>query len=160
MIKTVNQQKTWSQKKHDFVKIALLNSLCFKLTGVQNMITGIQDVYYSVTDTKRALRFYTEALGMRLVNENEYWILLDCHGTGVGLHPEKKPIPRVPRDSHGAHAGATLTLQSDNIPEDRKRLEAFGAQILGEADEHWGHMLVFEDPDGNALKLMRPKHDH
>lgn len=122
------------------------------------MITGIQDVYYSVTDSKRAIRFYTEGLGMRLVGESEYWIALDCHGVRVGLHPEDKPIPHVPRDAHGAHAGATITLKSDNVPEDRKRLEKFGAKILGEADQPWGHMLVFEDPDGNVLKLMRPKY--
>ena len=95
---------------------------------------------------------------MRLVEESEYWIALDCHGVRIGLHPAEKAIPRVPRDSHGAHAGATLTLKSDNIPEDRKKLEALGAIILGEADQLWGHMLVFEDPDGNVLKLMRPKH--
>ena len=124
------------------------------------MISGIQDVYYSVTDPKRAIKFYTEALGMHLVNENEFWIVLDCHGMRVGLHPEKNPIPRIPRDSHGAHAGATLTLKSDNIPEDRKKLEGLGAKILGEDDQPWGHMLVFEDPDGNVIKLMNPKHDH
>jgi len=124
------------------------------------MIGGIQDVYYSVTDTKRAIAFYTEALGMRLVTANEFWIVLDCHGVTVGLHPEAKPIPRIPRDSHGAHAGATLTLKSDNVPEDRKKLERLGAKILGEDDQPWGHMLVFEDPDGNVLKLMNPKHDH
>jgi catechol 2,3-dioxygenase-like lactoylglutathione lyase family enzyme len=122
------------------------------------MIVGVQDIYYSVTDPKRAIRFYTEALGMRLIDESEYWISLDCFGVRVGLHPEDQAIPFIPRDSHGAHAGATLTLKSDNIPEDRKRLEALGAKILGEADQPWGHMLVFEDPDGNVLKLMRPKY--
>ena len=124
------------------------------------MITGIQDVYYSVTDVQRAIRFYTGALGMKLINESEYWIVLDCFGMTVGLHPERDVLPMIPRDSHGAHAGGTLTLKSNNIPEDRIRLEKAGAKILGEADEHWGHMLVFEDPDGNVLKLMNPKHDH
>lgn len=124
------------------------------------MICGIQDIYYSVTDSKRAVKFYTEALGLRLLNESEYWIALECDGVTIGLHPEDKPIPHVPRDSHGAHAGATLTLRSDNISEDRKKLEKFGAKILGEADQPWGHMLVFEDPDGNVLKLMKPKHNH
>jgi len=122
------------------------------------MITGIQDIYYSVTDPKKAIRFYTKALGMKLITESEYWIALDCHGIRVGLHPEDKPIPFIPRDSHGAHAGATLTLKSDNIAEDKKRLETFGAKILGEADQPWGHILVFEDPDGNVLKLMHPKY--
>lgn len=122
------------------------------------MITGIQDIYYSVTDTKRAINFYTEALGMRLLFESEHWIALDCFGVKVGLHPESAPIPHVPRDGHGAHAGATLTLKSDNVKEDRKRIESFGVKILGEDDADWGHMLVFEDLDGNVLKLMKPKY--
>ena len=122
------------------------------------MITGIQDFYYSVTDAKRAVRFYVEALQMKVVAESEYWIALDCHGVKIGLHPEDHAIPVVPRDSHGAHAGGTLTLKSNNIKEDRERLERFGAKILGEADQPWGHMLVFEDPDGNVLKLMNPKY--
>jgi catechol 2,3-dioxygenase-like lactoylglutathione lyase family enzyme len=122
------------------------------------MITGIQDVYYSVTDAKRAIQFYTEALGMKLLDESEHWIALNCHGIRIGLHPEDGEIAHVPRNSHGAQAGATLTLKSDNIPEDKKRIESFGVKILGEADEAWGHMLVFEDPDGNVLKLMRPKY--
>lgn len=124
----------------------------------EKMITGIQDIYYSVTEPKRAIRFYTEALGMKLVEENPHWISLECDGVQIGLHPEENPIPSIPKDSHGAHAGATLTLKSDNVPEDRKRIEKFGAKILGEVDQPWGHMLVFEDPDGNVLKLMRPKH--
>lgn len=121
------------------------------------MITGVQDIYYSVTDTSKAKRFYTEVLGMKVRFEHEHWIALDCHGVSVGLHPEAKPIPSISRDSHGAHAGATLTLKSNDVPQDRKRIEAFGCKILGEADQPWGHMLVFEDPDGNVLKLMNPK---
>jgi catechol 2,3-dioxygenase-like lactoylglutathione lyase family enzyme len=124
------------------------------------MITSNQDVYYNITDAKRSIKFYTEALGMQLLNANDYWIILNCHGVNVGLHPAQSEIPTIPKDSHGAFAGATLTLKSDNIPEDRKKLEAAGAKILGETDQDWGHMLVFEDPDGNVLKLMHSKHDH
>ncbi len=121
------------------------------------MITGIQDIYYSVTDIPRAKQFYIEGLGLKLNYEHEYWISLDCGGIQVGLHPEGQPIPYTPRDSHGAHAGGTLTFKSNNIKEDRNRIEIFGGKILGEFDQAWGHMLVFEDPDGNVLKLMNPK---
>ncbi len=121
------------------------------------MIKGVQDIYYSITNPKRAIKFYTEGLGMTVIEEREYWIALDCHGVRIGLHPEDHAIHQIPRDSHGAHGGATLTLKSDNVPEDRKRLESLGSKILGEADQPWGHMLVFEDPDGNVLKLMHPK---
>lgn len=84
---------------------------------------------------------------------------LDCFGVNVGLHATEKgeSVPSIPRDSHGAYAGGTLTLKSTDIAEDKKLLEGIGTKILGEADAPWGHMLVFEDPDGNVLKLMRPK---
>ena len=100
------------------------------------MITGVQDIYYSVTDTSKAKRFYTEVLGMKIRFEHEHWISLDCHGVSIGLHPESKAIPIVPRDSHGAHAGATLTLKSDNVPQDRKKIRLrehvnFGPESCG-----------------------------
>lgn len=121
------------------------------------MITGVQDFYYSVSNPERAKRFYIEGLGLKLSFEHDHWIALNCGGVQVGLHPEESPIPHIPRDSHGAHAGGTLTLRSNDVPGDKKRIESFDGKILGEADQPWGHMLIFEDPDGNVLKLMNPK---
>lgn len=123
------------------------------------MITGIRDVYYNVKDMDRARAFYMEALGMKVIRADKWWSSLECGGVTVGLHWTEGPaVPATPRDSHGSHAGGTLTLASTDIAEDRKCLEGTGAKILGEADQPWGHMLVFEDPDGNVLKLMKPKY--
>lgn len=36
-------------------------------------------------------------------------------------------------------------------------VEALGIKIVV-SDEHWEHMLVFEDLDGNVLKLMKSKY--
>lgn len=122
------------------------------------MIHGVRDIYYNVENRKRALAFYTEALQMKLRFEMDGWTALDCGGVQVGLHPTHggEKIERVKRDSHGAFGQATLTLHSDNIAEDRARIERLGGVILGEAEQPWGHMLVFEDPDGNVIKLMKP----
>jgi len=124
------------------------------------MISGVQDVYYNVSDMKRSIAFYTGALQMKLLFEDKGWTALDCGGVKVGLHPTEpgEEIFLVPRDSHGVHGQATLTLKSDNVLEDRKRIEQCGGKVIGEADVPWGHMLVFEDPDGNVLKLMNPKY--
>lgn len=124
------------------------------------MITGVQDIYYNVSNMKRAIGFYTEALQMKLQFEDEGWTALECGGVKVGLHPTEpgEEVTMVERDAHGVHGQATLTLRSDNVPEDRKRIEKFGGKILGEVDAPWGHMLVFEDLDGNVLKLMNPKY--
>jgi catechol 2,3-dioxygenase-like lactoylglutathione lyase family enzyme len=106
----------------------------------------------------RAIRFYSEVLGMKRMFGDQYWTSMDAGGFKVGLHGTGgEPVPRIPRDSHDAHAGATLTLRSDNISDDRARLEKSGAKILAQDDRPWGEMLIFEDLDGNVLKLMNPK---
>jgi catechol 2,3-dioxygenase-like lactoylglutathione lyase family enzyme len=108
----------------------------------------------------RAVLFYGEVLGMTLVDTNPWWTSLECGGVRIGLHGEgpgeQPPVPHVPRDSHGAHAGGTLTLRSSDIVADRARLLKHGVKILGDIDEAWGKLVVFEDSEGNVLKLMQP----
>lgn len=123
------------------------------------MIDGVKDFNYNVSHMERAIKFYTEALGMKLLKEGEVWSTLECCGVEVGLHWTRgEPVKKVSADIHGAQAGGTLTLRSSDVSADRSLLEQRGAKIVGEQDEAWGHLLVFEDPDGNVLKLMHPKH--
>lgn len=123
------------------------------------MIGGIQDVYYNVKNMKLAVLFYENVLGFKTVHGDEHWTSLEKGGFNLGLHwTEGEDVPSIPKDSHGAYAGATVTLKSTDIAEDRKLLEANNCNILGETDAPWGHMLIFEDPDGNVLKLMKPKY--
>lgn len=122
------------------------------------MITGVQDVYYNVSDMDRAVRFYGTTLGLRVLEISEYWTSLDVSGTRVGLHGTGGlPVPEVPRDSHGAHAGATLTLRVDDIDAVVARLREDEVAFLGEVVRNpWGATVAFVDPDGNVLKLMQP----
>lgn len=123
------------------------------------MIKGVHDIYYNVTDMNKAVAFYKEALHMTVEHESEHWTSMRCGEVMIGLHwSEGQEIPTFPRDAHGAHCGGTLTLESDNVKEDRENLEKKGAKILGEMDAPWGHMLIFEDLDGNVLKLQNPKY--
>lgn len=120
------------------------------------MIKGYKDFYYNVSDMSGAVRFYTEAFGMKKIYGDEHWTTMSLGNLNFGLHwSEGEPIPKTPRDSHGQSCGGTLTFESDDIASDRKAIEQAGGKILGEAQEHWGHMLVFEDPDCNVLKLMK-----
>ena len=123
------------------------------------MISGVHDFYYNVKYMKRAVKFYTEVLNMKVSHETEHWTSLYCEGVMVGLHwSEGADIPTFPRDFHGAFCGGTLTLSSNDLPGDRKILEKAGIKILGEMDASWGHMLIFEDLDGNVLKLQHAKY--
>ncbi len=121
------------------------------------MITGYKDFYYNVKDMKRAVKFYKQALQMMVAGESdEYWTSMIVGDLRLGLHgTEGDNVPTTIRNSHGQEHGGTLTLGSTDIAEDRKRIENAGGKILGEMKQHWGHMLVFEDLDGNVLKLMK-----
>lgn len=120
------------------------------------MITGVQDVYYNVADMNRAVVFYRDVLGMRVTDSNAWWTSLDCFGARVGLHgTEGKPAPAVPRDAHGAHAGATLTLRSTDLDADVAYLRKSGAEVISTSDNPWGRLAVFLDTEGNVLKLMQ-----
>ena len=120
------------------------------------MITGYKDFYYNVKDMKRAVNFYKNALQMMVEGESdEYWTSLVVGNLKLGLHGSEGDIPATIRNSHGQEHGGTLTLGSTDIAEDRRRIVNAGGKIIGDVKQPWGHMLVFEDLDGNVLKLMK-----
>jgi catechol 2,3-dioxygenase-like lactoylglutathione lyase family enzyme len=121
------------------------------------MIVGIQDVHYNVGDMPRAVAFYGEVLGMRVLDTNPWWTSLDFFGGRLGLHGNGgNTVPAVPHDALGPHAGAVLTLRSTDIDADLDYLRRNGVPIVGRSDNDWGRLAVFCDPDGNFLKLMQP----
>ncbi len=122
------------------------------------LVTGVNDVYYNVENMDRAVRFYRDVLGLTVVDTNEWWTSLDVGGVRVGLHGTGgEKVPHVPRDDHGAHAGATLTLRVSDIRAAVNELRAKNVKLLGEiADEEWGSLVALEDTEGNVLKLMQP----
>lgn len=121
------------------------------------MLTGLQDVHYNVQDMERAVRFYRDVLGMRVLDSNPWWTSLEFFGARVGLRgADGGPVPAVPRDAHGALAGATLTLRSTGRDADVQYLQRSGATVLSTSDHPWGRIAVFLDSEGNVLKLMQP----
>ena len=121
------------------------------------MVVGIQDVYYNVADMLRAVTFYRDVLGMRVVDTNPWWTSLDFFGARIGLHGTGgDPVPALAGDEHGPHSGAVLTLRSTDIDNDASYLQRNGVAIIGRSDNDWGRLVVFRDPDGNFLKLMQP----
>lgn len=85
------------------------------------VIVGIQDVYYNAQDMKRALVFYRDTIGLRVVYESGDWCTLELRGVRIGLEStDGQPVPREPG------AGATLTLKTDDVRGDVARLKAKG----------------------------------
>lgn len=121
------------------------------------MLVGVQDVHLNVADMARAIAFYRDVLGMRVVDSNSWWTSLDFFGARIGLHGTGgAAVPAVPRDERGPLAGAVLTLRSTDIDADLAYLQANGVAVLGRSDQQWGRLALIRDPDGNLLKLMQP----
>jgi catechol 2,3-dioxygenase-like lactoylglutathione lyase family enzyme len=121
------------------------------------MLVGVQDVHVNVADMARALAFYRDVLGMRVVDSNPWWTSLDFFGARIGLHGTGgAAVPAVPRDEHGPLCGAVLTLRSTDLEADVAYLQANGVAVLGRSGHAWGRLALIRDPDGNLLKLMQP----
>ena len=120
------------------------------------MITGVQDVYYNVQDMARAVAFYRDVLGLTVIDEEAHFTGLDAVGVRIGLHwTGGTAVPPIPHDDHGPHCGGTITFRVADIAAAKAQLEANGVNILGTSENPWGNIVVFQDPDGNVLKLMQ-----
>lgn len=119
------------------------------------MVIQVQDVYYNVADMGRAVGFYRDVLGMRVTDEDAHFTGLEVGGVRIGLHwTGGAKVPAVPKNAHGADAGATLTLRVADIEAAVQRLKDNHVKLMGTMDAPWGRLATFEDPDGNVLKLM------
>lgn len=139
-------------------KIHGIIMLCFpgqRVLGC-SMAARVLQIHLNVSDMKRAIDFYTGALGLSLSRQpTAEWAELAAGNLEVGLLLTDHSPHYINRGDLGSRAGATVTFASDDIARDRARLLAAGAVIVKEDVHSWGHLLVFEDTEGNILRLMK-----
>lgn len=123
------------------------------------MINGIDNIYYFVTDVSNSINFYSKTLGMKVLDQDDYWATLDLNGVRFGLHKSNKDEFD---QSSQKRAGATLTLNVSNIDEAYNHYKEKGVTFLGEISRNpWGSHISFSDLDGNLLDLREsPKGAH
>ena len=112
-----------------------------------------------VTNMDRAVRFYTETLGLKLAYRfGDHWASVECgKGLTIGLHPTSEPVALAP--SKGA---PSIGLELEGTMEEAmKKLGAKGVKFEGVIDEgKAGRFAHFHDPDGNALYLAELNWGH
>ncbi|KAJ3113908.1 hypothetical protein HDU96_002785 [Phlyctochytrium bullatum] len=109
---------------------------------------------FNVSDMGTALTFYRDLLGLALETAQDGHTVVRAGSTRIGLNETNMPIPSVAYDESGLAAGGTLSLQVVGIHQLVSRLKANGVKFLSDIDRNsWGNMAVFQDPDGNILKL-------
>lgn len=110
-----------------------------------------------VQNMDRAVKFYTEILGLKLAYRfGDHWASVELgKGLTIGLHPA---TAESPRGCGGMSIGLELT---GSLEDAVRRLEAKGVSFGGIVNEgKAGKFAHFNDPDGNQLYLAELNWSH
>ena len=116
------------------------------------MITHINFVSIPTRDQDKALVFYTEKLGFKLVtdqpfSEKQRWIELRIGGSDTRVVLFTRDESRIGTFFEGA-------LACDNVEKTYEELKAKGVEFMGPPKkEHWGTFAMFKDIDGYQFVL-------
>jgi catechol 2,3-dioxygenase-like lactoylglutathione lyase family enzyme len=118
------------------------------------MIKAMKFVGVPVSDQQRALEFYTEKLGFRVItdqpfNDQQRWIELGIgrSGTGIVLF-----TPPGQEDRIGSFT--SISFVADDVRATWREMAAKGVVFIQEPKEaDWGTAAIFADPDGNQFVL-------
>jgi len=118
------------------------------------MITHVKFVGIPTSDQDRALAFYTEKLGFKVLTdqpfgEKQRWIELTIGGaqTGVVLFTPEGHEDRIGTFFNGS-------IACDNVEKTYEELTAKGVEFVSAPKkEPWGTFAKFKDPDGNQFVL-------
>jgi predicted enzyme related to lactoylglutathione lyase len=119
---------------------------------------SIDLVWIVVNDFKAAVKFYTEVVGLKLVEElNEEWGWAELQGKsgirlGIAKCNEMNPI--------GAGQNAIVTFTVEDLDKSKAEMVKKGAVCVGDVQEIPGHvrMQLVRDLDGNQFQLAQVFH--
>ena len=117
----------------------------------QRLIEGGGPTIY-VSDLERAVRFYTQTLGLGLLyRAGDHFAMVDAGGgLNIGLHPSGPKSPK-PGARGSISVGFNVVAPIDQVVES---LMARGVQFRGPIqDDTAVRLAFFGDPDGNDLYL-------
>jgi glyoxylase I family protein len=143
------------------------------------MIVGLHHIAIGVSDFDIALKFYTEALGFEVVQQDELdnddsankvigldaikaeMAMLQGPNAFIELWQYNNPPPEDLRSRACDYGYPHFALQVDNIQEEYDRLKTHGMEFVGDV-VHYGDAasaIYGRDPCGNIIELYEVKTD-
>jgi catechol 2,3-dioxygenase-like lactoylglutathione lyase family enzyme len=118
------------------------------------MIKRIKFLGISVRDQDRALRFYTDKLGFRVLTDQQFsekqrWIELTIPGAETGI------VLFTP-EGHEDRIGTFLNTswEVDNVEKTYSELQAKGVEFIRAPEKQpWGTFVIMKDSEGNQIVL-------
>ena len=117
-------------------------------------VTGVNELVLEVDDLDRAIRFYTEVLGLPLVERwdrrEAVWVMAG-ERTRIGLW---RPQVGLAGGQGGAHVHYAMHLPESEYESAVERLRAHGQDVQEEVFEgDRGRAVYVTDPDGHVVEL-------
>jgi len=115
-------------------------------------LSRIGQIAVNVHDLERAVAFYKDRLGMKLLFQVPGLAFFDCGGIRLMLGPAEKP--------EYDHPGSILYYKVDDIQATYTELARRGVEFLGaphrvaKMPDHELWMAFLKDSEGNTLALM------
>jgi len=115
-------------------------------------ITGVGQVAINVRDVQRAVEFYRDVLGLRLLFQIPNSAFFDCGGLRLMLGTAEKP--------EFDHPASILYYKVDDIQAAYASLQSAGADtvdaphLVARMPDHELWMFFVRDPEGNHLGVM------
>ncbi|MFK4100667.1 VOC family protein [Streptomyces sp. NPDC019531] len=120
-------------------------------------ITHASFVTLPVSDQDRALRFYTDVLGLTVTADRDLpqgrWLQVAPKGAQTVFTLSG---PGMGGFQPGSARG--IMLVTTDVDADCARLTEAGIPVQGPDELPWGRMASFTDPDGNGLMLLTEAH--
>jgi catechol 2,3-dioxygenase-like lactoylglutathione lyase family enzyme len=106
-------------------------------------------IFYWVSDMDRALSFYRDVLGLRLVRrDEEKWVEFESGGRRLALHAVAEGQPMTP-------GGATAVFSVDDLDRAKADLSSRGVRFGHEGDvAGFARFASFLDSEGNTVQLI------
>lgn len=113
----------------------------------------VASVAVVVSDGERAKTWYTEKLGMEILQDGEHWITVGRKGKGGALH--LCVGPQLGYEMEPGNTGILVMLDGP-IKAECKKLVARGVEFVHQPTKQpWGVWdAMIKDPDGNEILLM------
>jgi predicted enzyme related to lactoylglutathione lyase len=116
------------------------------------MLKKVKFASIPVKNQDRALKFYTEIMGFRILtdapfDDKQRWIELQIPGA------ETRIVLFTPTGQETMiGAFSNITFHCDKIDQTYQDLKNKGVEFVQTpTEEDWGHYFIFKDPDGNQF---------
>ena len=109
-----------------------------------------------VSDMKRSIAFYHDLFGLDVKFESPHWTELVSGQYTIALHHSSPAAPPASTD-HPGHC--QLGFKVPDLDAFHRDATQKGARCLrAPADEGFGKLAVYADPDGLGISVMQPKY--